>query len=251
MPGAAPPRSARQDRPGRSTSLVLNARCSAPLSLPLALAASSSARSTPIHAPRPGARARTSGATCRRGRAQAGSARPWPPLRRVRTQVRSGTCALTSSSVSAEVVIGRIPQRRPPRLLRPRFVLEPVGAGGHDDLVALLFGEAVFGEDPALVLGAVARLARRRGSTRFFWISSSVARSARSSSVLMFALPSVTSICSVRCGSSASASSTPSLRRSSRDAASRRSSASAARFWSSAAMSSSRPSIEAISSTGT
>jgi hypothetical protein len=58
-----------------------------------------------------------------------------------------------------------------------------VGAGGHDDLVALLFGEAVVGEHAALVLGPVARLARRRGSTRFFWISSSVARSARSSSV--------------------------------------------------------------------
>ena len=34
-----------------------------------------------------------------------------------------------------------------------------MGAGGHDDLVALLFAEAVLGEDPALVLGAVARLA--------------------------------------------------------------------------------------------
>ena len=61
----------------------------------------------------------------------------------------------------------------------------------------------------------------------------------------MLALPSVTSIASVRCGSSASASSTPSLRRSSRDAASRRSSASAARLCSSAAISSSKPSIEA------
>src|SRR5919107_550701 len=60
---------------------------------------------------------------------------------------------------------------------------------------------------------------RRRGSTRFFWTSSSVARSARSSSVRMFALPKVTSICSVRCGISARASSTPSFRRSSRDAA--------------------------------
>src|SRR5215218_7438478 len=36
------------------------------------------------------------------------------------------------------------------------FILEPVGAGGHDDLVALLVGEAVFGEDPAFVLLAVA-----------------------------------------------------------------------------------------------
>src|SRR5438270_12768317 len=34
-----------------------------------------------------------------------------------------------------------------------------MGAGGHDDLVALLFAEAVVGEDPALVLWPVAWLA--------------------------------------------------------------------------------------------
>src|SRR3569623_1938565 len=44
-----------------ASSPVLNARDRAPLSLPLALAASSSARLTPIHAPRPGAMARMSG----------------------------------------------------------------------------------------------------------------------------------------------------------------------------------------------
>src|SRR3546814_649826 len=38
-----------------------------------------------------------------------------------------------------------------------RLVLEPVRAGGHDDLVALLVGEPVFGEHAALVLGPVAR----------------------------------------------------------------------------------------------
>ena len=48
---------------GTSTSPVLKARASAPLSLPLALASSSALRPTPIQAPRPGARARTSGAT--------------------------------------------------------------------------------------------------------------------------------------------------------------------------------------------
>src|SRR5947208_15391303 len=32
-------------------------------------------------------------------------------------------------------------------------------AGSHDDLVALLVAEGIFGEDSALVLGAVARLA--------------------------------------------------------------------------------------------
>ena len=45
------------------SSLVLNARWRAGLSLPLALASSSASRPTPIQAPRPGARARTSGAT--------------------------------------------------------------------------------------------------------------------------------------------------------------------------------------------
>ena len=35
------------------------------------------------------------------------------------------------------------------------LVLEPVGAGGHDDLVALLVAQAIFGENPAFVLGPV------------------------------------------------------------------------------------------------
>src|SRR3569623_493459 len=40
-------------------------------------------------------------------------------------------------------------------LRRGRRVLEPVRPGGHDELVALLFREAVFGEYAALVLGAL------------------------------------------------------------------------------------------------
>ncbi len=36
---------------------------------------------------------------------------------------------------------------------------QPVGAGGHDDLVALLFAKTVFGKNAALVLGAAAWLA--------------------------------------------------------------------------------------------
>ncbi len=39
------------------------------------------------------------------------------------------------------------------------LILKPMRAGGHDDLVALLFGEAVLVEDAALVLGTIARLA--------------------------------------------------------------------------------------------
>src|SRR3546814_10541985 len=37
-----------------------------------------------------------------------------------------------------------------------------VGASGHDDLVALLVAEAIFGENAALVLGSVAFLAAAR-----------------------------------------------------------------------------------------
>ena len=144
---------------GTLTSLVLNARCSAAFSLPLALASSSSARATPIHAPRPGARARTSGATVAVGperepdqlvlRALAAS-EDAGPLR----DVRSSLCLLSDERLIPGFRIGGLLGLRPAVL-----VLEPVGAGGHDDLVALLFAKAVFGEDPALVLGAVARLA--------------------------------------------------------------------------------------------
>src|SRR3546814_4841568 len=37
-----------------------------------------------------------------------------------------------------------------------RLVVEPVGACRHDDLVALLFAEAIFAQHAALVLGALA-----------------------------------------------------------------------------------------------
>ena len=51
---------------------------------------------------------------------------------------------------------------------------------------------------PGMPVPGAAGFSRRRGSARFLAMSSSVARSARSSSVLIPALPSVTSICSVR-----------------------------------------------------
>src|SRR5690242_20837172 len=137
---------------GTATSLVLKARRSATLSLPLALASSSSARVTPIHAPRPGARARTSGATSPSGESASRISSSRGAVRRERMQVRSGICASRVSFRGFRIG----------GLLGLRLVLEPVGAGGHDDLVALLFAEAVFGENPALVLGPVARLAATR-----------------------------------------------------------------------------------------
>src|SRR3954463_5323976 len=147
---------------GTLRSLVLNARWSAALSLPLALASSSSARPTPIHAPRPGARARTSGATVPSGPSARRISSSLVPLRRVRTHVRSGTCAsrssVTPSAVSLSFVRNRVLLAGGLGIL----VLEPVGAGSHDDLIALLFGEAVVAEQPAFVLGPVARLAAAR-----------------------------------------------------------------------------------------
>src|SRR5690349_3790387 len=139
---------------GTRTSLVLKARWSTAFSFPLALAASSSARATPTHAPRPGARARTSGATSPSGDSASRISSSRGAVRRERMQVRSGTCASRVSLLLARnrVLLGC---RRSGRL----FVLEPVGAGGHDDLVALLFAEPVVGEDSALVLRPVARLA--------------------------------------------------------------------------------------------
>src|SRR6478609_5706485 len=145
---------------GISTALVLNARWSPALSLPLALASSSSVRVTPIHAPRPGARARTSGATVPSGPRASRISSSLVPLRRERTHVRSGTCG--SPSTSARSSLGFVRNR----VLLPSggaggriLVLEPVCAGGHDDLVALLVAQTIFGEDPTLVLGPVARFA--------------------------------------------------------------------------------------------
>src|SRR5438128_1527185 len=150
---------------GTRTSFVLNARCSAPLSLPLALAASSSPRPTPIHAPRPGARARASGATSPSGDKARRMSSSLVPFRRVRMHVRSGTCdSLSSFRLSpVSLVVFRnsvlLLLRSVARIRCGHVVLEPMGARGHDDLVALLFGKPVFRQDSALVLGPVARLA--------------------------------------------------------------------------------------------
>ena len=74
-PGAAPPRSARRDRRARSIAPVLNARASARLQLALGLRRFERRRGRRRSRRRgPGARARTSGATCRPGRARGGSA---------------------------------------------------------------------------------------------------------------------------------------------------------------------------------
>src|SRR6478672_7990096 len=145
---------------GTRTSFVLKARKRAAFSFPLALAESSSERVTPIQAPRPGARARTSGATSPSGESASRISSSLVPLRRVRMHVRSGTCGSLSASARLSfrgVRIGGLL-----RLARGLLVLEPVGAGSHDDLVALLFGEAILGEDTALVLRPVARLAAAR-----------------------------------------------------------------------------------------
>jgi hypothetical protein len=75
---------------GTFTSRVLNARERAPLSLPLAFASSSSARLTPIQAPRPAARARTSGATVPSGPSASRISSSFGAVRRERMQVRSG-----------------------------------------------------------------------------------------------------------------------------------------------------------------
>src|SRR5687768_17266995 len=139
---------------GTRTSSALKARFNAPLSLPLALAASSSARPTPIQAPRPGARARTSGATSPSGPSAIRISSSFGAVRRERMQVRSGTCASSGSLVLCRnrVLLGC--GRR-----RFRLVFEPMRAGGHDDLVALFFAQTIVGQQAALVLGPVARLA--------------------------------------------------------------------------------------------
>src|SRR5579864_4399362 len=142
---------------------VLKARWRAGLSLPLALAASSSSREMPIQAPRPGARARTSGATMPSGPSASLISSSRLPFRRVRTHVLSGTCGsdfATARSTFRGIRIGGL--LGIVGNLGRLFVLEPVSAGGHDDLVTLLFGEAVVREDPAFVLWPVARLAPAR-----------------------------------------------------------------------------------------
>ena len=160
-------------------SAVLNARASAAFSLPLALAASSSARPTAD----PRAAARRAGADV--GRRPAPSGPSASRIRLSRVPLRAGQdagafgTALRSvrrgrgqgASATPRAHPGRIPQLASSRFFGTRLracglgsalrllVLEPVGAGGHDDLVALLFGQAIVGEDAALVLGPVARLA--------------------------------------------------------------------------------------------
>src|SRR5918993_537804 len=144
---------------GTRTSSALKARFKAPLSLPLAFASSSSARDTPVHAPRPGARARTSGATSPSGPSASRISSSRDAVRRVRTHVRSGTCGSGSrrSGDSLGFVRNRVLLPRVIRRGARVLVLEPVRSCGHDDLVPLLFRQSIFGQNPALVLGAPGR----------------------------------------------------------------------------------------------
>ena len=162
----APPRSARRDRRARASSPVLNARASAPRSLPLALAASSVGAIDPD----PGAAAGRPGAHVGRDLAVRAEREADQLVARAQCSPRRGcSCARAVAwaflipaprlvslrhrgfALTRQPLIGRFPHPRPPLV----FVLEPVGAGGHDDLVALLVAEAVFGEHAAFVLGPV------------------------------------------------------------------------------------------------
>src|SRR6185369_7027195 len=118
-----------------------------------AIASSSAVRSTPIQAPRPGAFARTSGATTPSG-PNASRISPARGTRSpVRTHLRTGTwpAASPSSSVVRRGSLGGFRMR-----VLPGLILEPMRTRGHDDLVALVLAQAIFGKHAALVL-----LARR------------------------------------------------------------------------------------------
>src|SRR3954469_6251797 len=117
---------------------VLNARDKAALSLPFASAFSTAGRSTPSHAPRPGALARTSGSTSPSGETARRMRSPRAPGLRVRMHVLSGlreACSCSALPSTEGVSLGGFRNRVLPTLGR-RLVLEPMGAGGHDDLVA-------------------------------------------------------------------------------------------------------------------
>src|SRR5690606_32586571 len=164
--------SACSARSGRSAGIVrapvLNARASAALSLPLATASASAALSTPIHAPRPGARASASGSTSPSGETARRSSSSRPPWAPVSTQRRSGPSPAPRLSAMARSASGSLRGFRIGGLLsyglggRSLLVLEPVRAGSHDDLVALLFAEPELAEHPALVLRARLVAAQRR-----------------------------------------------------------------------------------------
>ncbi len=107
-------------------------------------------------------------------------------------QLRSGTCASSGSS---------FPVCNSVLLASWRccgLILEPVGAGSHDDLVTLLFAQAIFGQYAALVLGTLAGLGAAARLDAFL-LDQFVGREIRQIvERQMPALPKVTSICSVR-----------------------------------------------------
>src|SRR6185312_4842072 len=102
------------------------------------------------------ARARTSGATSLSGPSARRISSSRLPLRRVRTHVRSATCGSSSASARSSFRGFRIGGLLG---LSGLLILEPVSTGGHDDFVALLVAQAIFGENSTLVLGTIAWLA--------------------------------------------------------------------------------------------
>ena len=155
----------------------------------------------------PGAAARRPGAHVGRdlrrpGRARGGSARPARHARRERMQLRSGTWPVPAKAGAhasssgprpspALLAVARsreVPQPRPP--LRPVASSSSSNQWARAAMMISLPCSSVrpySARMPPLSSGRL--LSRwRRCSGRFFWTSSSVARSARSSSVLMFGL---------------------------------------------------------------
>src|SRR6478609_8413580 len=127
---------------------LLNARASAALSLPLA---SASGSTSPL------------GETARR------SISSRPALRPLSTQRRSEPLPAPGASAMSLAPSGSLRGFRIGGLLsygrgsRSFLVLEPMRAGGHDDLVALLFAEPELAEHSALVLRALVAAQRRTG----------------------------------------------------------------------------------------
>src|SRR5207237_7299820 len=95
----------------------------------------------------PGARALTSGATLPSGPSARRSNSSRAPCSPLRMHLRSGVWLPPSLS------LGGFRNRVLPSLAV--LVLEPVCAGGHDDLIALLVRQAIIGEQAASVLGPV------------------------------------------------------------------------------------------------
>src|SRR5690606_7647784 len=107
-------------------------------------------RSTLNHAPRPGALARTSGAICPSGPNARRTNSSWGRLSPVKIHLRCGARSKELEGVS----LGSFRIRVLPyftfssrRYFVFVFVFEPVCSGSHDNLVALLFGQTIAGQN--------------------------------------------------------------------------------------------------------